>query len=88
MHCVGYRSKRLTFGVLILPDNALIRVFHGGITERRDTALFVCTKEHEDEIEQLAVRRVEVRFGDIISLSRPINRIINLGIQYTVPIFT
>jgi hypothetical protein len=80
VHHLGDRAKRLISGVLILIDDEPIRVFQSGIAERRDSALFVCTKDHGNEVEQLAVRRVEIRFGDIISLGRPIDRIVSLGI--------
>ena len=68
--------------VLILIDNKLIRKLHTRRTERRDSALLVRAKYHSDEIEQLAVRCVEVCFGDIVSLSWPVDRIICSGIQF------
>jgi len=68
--------------VLVLIDNKLIRKLHTRRTERRDSALLVRAKYHSDEIEQLAVRCVEVCFGDVVSLSWPVDRIVCLGIQF------
>ena len=68
--------------VLVLIDDELIRILHTSRTERGDSALLVRAEYHSNEVEQLAVRRVEVCFGDVVSLSRPVDCVICLGIQF------
>ena len=82
IHHLGHRPKRLVASVLVLIDNELIRILHTSRTERGTSALLVRAKYHSDEIEQLAVRCVEVCFGDVVSLSRPVDGIVCLGIQF------
>ena len=56
IHHLGHRTKRLISGIFILINDELIRVVHAGMADRRDRALFVCTKDPGDEIEQIFVR--------------------------------
>ena len=68
--------------VLVLVDDELIRILHASGTERGNSTLLVRAKYHSDEIEQIAVRGMEVCFGDVVSLSWPVDRIVSLGIQF------
>jgi hypothetical protein len=42
--------------------------------------LFICAKDGCDEIEKLAVRRVEVRCGEDVFMGRSIDSMVGLGV--------
>jgi hypothetical protein len=46
----------LISSILVLINDELIRVIYTGVADRWDRALFVCTKDPGDEIEQILVR--------------------------------
>jgi hypothetical protein len=56
IHHLGHRAKRLISSILVLINDELIRVIYTGMADRWDRALFVCTKDPGDEIEQIFVR--------------------------------
>lgn len=82
VHHLIHWSKVLVVSVLVLFDDEIVDKVEAGSTKWWQRTSFVDSEDSKETIQCKGVRSINVSWGDMISLSRPVYRIIVFGIEF------